>query len=298
MSVSDGELLHYLSWIPFVDTAELAMALGETHVAIHRGLARLLSDGIAGRVSHGTAHLPSSRRYYPTAQGIREAAGMLGFHTPSDFMRVYPVPREWLTLIIRRMDAVASGYRLGSSISPGTAGQCTQVAFDRWGRFDTTIIRHGGRSFGVCARVLPCGAAPSTTGCGPSPSTGTGTAPVITGIALRAMSSQQHHQDAITTVAAMLTADTARSRDHDLLELLLASRSSVNYHYQGTDYVVHPGYLLAVPCPAFRPWETPASTRSGSAAAVLLLSAHSTVQPCSTPPSVQAIGDGAPAIRR
>ena len=42
-----------------------------------------------------------------TAQGIREAAGSLGFDTPSDFVRAYPVSREWLALLVRRMDAVA-----------------------------------------------------------------------------------------------------------------------------------------------------------------------------------------------
>ncbi len=46
------------------------MITGEAHVAIHRGLTGLLSEGIAGRVSHGTAHLPSSRRYYLTAKGV------------------------------------------------------------------------------------------------------------------------------------------------------------------------------------------------------------------------------------
>ena len=84
MSVSDGELLHHLSRMPFIDTAELAMILGEAHVAIHRGLAVLLADGIVGRVSHGTSHLPPSRRYYLTAHGIRETAGMLGFDTASE----------------------------------------------------------------------------------------------------------------------------------------------------------------------------------------------------------------------
>ena len=91
MSVSDQELLHHLSRMPFVDTSELAMITGEAHVAIHRGLAGLLNDGIAGRVSHGTSHLPSSRRYYLTAQGVGEGARVLGFDTPSDFVRAYPV---------------------------------------------------------------------------------------------------------------------------------------------------------------------------------------------------------------
>ena len=117
MSVSDRELLHHLSRMPFVDTAELAMILGEAHVAVHRGLAGLLDDGIVGRVSHGTAHLSSSRRYYLITRGIAEAAGVLGFDTPLDFVRAYPVSREWLTLLIRRMDAVASVYRLAASLS-------------------------------------------------------------------------------------------------------------------------------------------------------------------------------------
>ena len=69
-------------------------------------------------MSHGTVHLQSSRRYYLTARGIREAAGVLGFHTPSDYVRAYPMSREWLTLLIRRMDAVASVYRLAATMSP------------------------------------------------------------------------------------------------------------------------------------------------------------------------------------
>ena len=149
MSVSDQELLHHLSRMPLVDTAELAMILGEAHVAIHRGLAGLLADGIVGRVSHGTAHLSSSKRHYLTAKGIREAAGVLGFDTPSDFVRAYPVSREWLTLLIRRMDAAAAVYRLAASLSPGIDGLRTQVDFHRRGRFDAVITRHDGRSFGV-----------------------------------------------------------------------------------------------------------------------------------------------------
>ena len=149
MSVSDRELLHHLSRMPFIDTAELAMILGEAHVAIHRGLADLLSDGIVGRVSHGTAHLPSSRRYYLTRKGVGEAADILGFDTASDYVRAYPVSREWLILLMRRMDAVASVYRLAASLSPGTDGQCSLVDFHRRGRFDATITLHNGRSFGV-----------------------------------------------------------------------------------------------------------------------------------------------------
>ena len=165
MAISDRQLLDSLSRTPFVDSAELAGILGEPHTTIHRALTGLLADGIVGRVSHGTPHLPSSQRYYLTAQGIRQAAELLGFATPSDFVRAYPVSREWLALLIRRMDAVAAVYRLAASLSPGIDGLRSHVEFHRRGRFDATITLHNGRSFGVVRhRAWPCGAGRSTTG--------------------------------------------------------------------------------------------------------------------------------------
>ena len=154
MPFSDRQLLDSLSRMPFVDSAELAVILGEPHATVHRGLASLLADGIAGRVSHGTAHLPSSQRYYLTAKGIRKAVQMLDFETPSDFVRAYPMSSEWLTLLIRRMDAVATVYRLASSMSPGIDGLRSHVEFHRRGRFDATITLHDGRSFGVVRQGL------------------------------------------------------------------------------------------------------------------------------------------------
>ena len=62
--------------------------------------------------------------------------------------------REWLTLLIRRMDAVASVYRLAASMSPGIDGLRSRVEFHRRGRFDATITLHDGRSFGVVRQGL------------------------------------------------------------------------------------------------------------------------------------------------
>lgn len=135
--------------MPFVDMAELAMIPGEAHVAIHHALTRVMDEGTAGRVSNGTAHLPPSKRYYLTAKSIREATAILGFERPSDFVQAYPVSREWPVLFIRRVDAVASVYRLAASLSPGTDGPRTQVDLHRRGRFDDVITRHDGLSFGV-----------------------------------------------------------------------------------------------------------------------------------------------------
>ena len=154
MALSDQRLLHSLSQMPFIDTAELARVLGEAHATVHRALTGLLGDGIVGRVSHGTAHLPSSQRYYLTANGVREVAGVLGFGTPSDFVRAHPVSSEWLALLIRRMDAVAAIYRLAASLSPGIDSLRSHVEFHRRGRFDATITLHDGRSFGVVRQGL------------------------------------------------------------------------------------------------------------------------------------------------
>ena len=154
MPFSERQMLDALSRMPFIDSAELAGILGEPHATVHRALTALLTDGIVGRVSHGTAHLPSSQRYYLTANGTRHAAELLGFATPSDFVRAYPVSREWLTLLIRRMDAVATVYRLAASLSPGIGSRHSQVEFHRRGRFDATITLHDGRSFGVVRQGL------------------------------------------------------------------------------------------------------------------------------------------------
>ena len=64
MALSDRQLLASLSRTPLVDAAELARILGEAHTTVHRALTGLLAAGIAGRVTLGTAHLPSSQRYY------------------------------------------------------------------------------------------------------------------------------------------------------------------------------------------------------------------------------------------
>ena len=69
-------------------------------------------------------------------------------------MRAYPVSREWLTLLIRRMDAVAAVYRLAASMSPGIDGLRSHVEFHRRGRFDATITLHDGRTFGVVRQGL------------------------------------------------------------------------------------------------------------------------------------------------
>ena len=154
MPLFNHQLLDALSRMPFVESTELALFLGEPHATVHRRLSELLADGIVGRDTHGTVHLPSSVRYCLTANGIREAAEFLDYETPSDFVRAYPMSREWLTLLLRRMDAVAAVYRLAATMSPGSDSLRSRVEFHRRGRFDATITLHDGRDFGIVRQGL------------------------------------------------------------------------------------------------------------------------------------------------
>ena len=154
MALSERQIFDALSRMPFIDTAEVAGILGEAPATIHRSLASLLADGVVVRMNHGTAHLPSSRRYFLTAKGIREATRLLSYDTPSDYVRAYPMSKEWLTLLIRRMDAVATIYRLAAALSPGMDGLSTQVVFFRRGRFDAAVTLHDGSSFGIVRQGL------------------------------------------------------------------------------------------------------------------------------------------------
>ena len=119
MAISHERILDSLARLPFVDAGELALILGEPLATGHRALTDQLKDGLAQRVNHGTACLPSRHRYCLTGQGVAAAADALGLDAPSDFVRAYPVSRQWLTLLLRRMDAVASVYRLAATLSPG-----------------------------------------------------------------------------------------------------------------------------------------------------------------------------------
>ena len=87
LALTERQMLDALSRMPFVDSTELALMLGEPHATVHRGLADLMAEGIVGRVNHGTAHLPSNQRYHLTAQGIKQAAGILGVDTPDETLR-------------------------------------------------------------------------------------------------------------------------------------------------------------------------------------------------------------------
>ena len=65
-------------------------------------------------------------------------------------------------------------------------------------------------------------------------------ADIYTGTAVRALASQMKHHAGVVDFVAGLSAEVARSPDHDLFDLLPTSRSSIGYRYDWTTYVIHP----------------------------------------------------------
>ena len=178
MALSERQLLDALSRMPFIDAAELADVPGEAHATVHRALTSLLTGGIAGRVSHGTAHLPSSKRYYLTAHGHRRGRrdarfrhalglgarlpgvpGVAGAADPPDGRSGFRLPPRFNTLPRDRRAPVPGGVP-----PPGPLRHHHHPP--RRAQF-----RRGASGLGSAAAV------PLTTGCGPSPGTATGAAP-------------------------------------------------------------------------------------------------------------------------
>ena len=65
-------------------------------------------------------------------------------------------------------------------------------------------------------------------------------ADIYAGTAVRALASQLRHHAGVVDFVSALSTEVARSPDHDLLDLLPTSRSSIGYRYDWTTYVIHP----------------------------------------------------------
>ena len=60
------------------------------------------------------------------------------------------------------------------------------------------------------------------------------------GSSLRTIASQMDHHDAVTSFAATITAEAARSEAYEVFDLQPTSRSTIGYKYSDINYVLHP----------------------------------------------------------
>ncbi len=142
----EREMLAVLGEMPFLDRLELAAMTGRSRGAVYRGVGRLERADYAASVSHATGLLPLTRRYHLTAAGLRRLAEL---EEPGidELLRLYPVSRQWVGILLERLDGAAVIYRLTATVSH----LAHLIAF-RWYRadpLDAAITLPGGRTLGI-----------------------------------------------------------------------------------------------------------------------------------------------------
>ncbi|MDE2801634.1 MAG: replication-relaxation family protein [Chloroflexota bacterium] len=108
-------------------------------------------QGLATYVSHATDLLRPTRRYCPTAAGLRTLAEAEGMAL-DELLRSRPVSAQWRRILMERLDAVGLIYRLASSI----AAESGPVGL-RWYRaapLDAVIELPDGRTLGIVRQGL------------------------------------------------------------------------------------------------------------------------------------------------
>ena len=146
MSPIEAETLRLLSHMPLIDRLETVAVSGRSRGAVYNAFDALEEDGLAASVPHASELIPSTRRYFPTAEGIRKLAADEGVPL-DDLLRIRPVSGQWQRVLVERLDAVAVIYRLATAIS----GIERPIRF-RWSRampVDAAIALPDGRVIAI-----------------------------------------------------------------------------------------------------------------------------------------------------
>ena len=146
LAPSERELISTLASMPFLDRLEMACITGWSRGAVYEAVARLDDEGLVESVPHAAELIPPTRRYWLNVNGLRRLAKDENVAVDA-LLRDHPVSAHWRRILLERLDAVASVYRLTSSIAAlqGTVGF-------RWYRahpLDAGIALPGGRTVGL-----------------------------------------------------------------------------------------------------------------------------------------------------
>ena len=112
----ERDLLRQLAKMPFLDRLEMVAITGWSRGSVYETVRRLQDRGFVAPVPHVTDLVPLTARFHVTAAGLVRLAGEEGI-CEEDLLRTRPVSAQWRRLLLERLDAVASTYRLASAIS-------------------------------------------------------------------------------------------------------------------------------------------------------------------------------------
>ena len=140
------ELLRLLAEMPFLDRQEMVCLSGGSRGAVYQAVARLEQDGLATSIPHAAELTPPTRRYCLTAGGLEELAEVEGVPA-EELLRCLPVPAQWRRILLDRLDAIASIYRLAATVD--NAAHPIRLRLFRSGPLDAALMLPGGRTVGV-----------------------------------------------------------------------------------------------------------------------------------------------------
>ena len=139
-------LLGLLAQAPFLDRQEMACISGGSRSAVYEAVHRLEESGLADSIPHAADLAPPARRYCLTAGGVRSLAEMNG-ETVDGLLRSCAVSQQWRRILMERLDAIASIYRLASTIA--SAARPVRLRLYRAAPLDAALLLPGGRTLGV-----------------------------------------------------------------------------------------------------------------------------------------------------
>ena len=116
MRAIERDLLRVLAEAPLADRIELARLSPWSERAVYQRLAGLQRAGLVEDLPHASELIRPTRRFLLTADGIEQLAANEG-RSSADILRDYPVSEQWRRTLLRRIDAVAVIYRLGSALA-------------------------------------------------------------------------------------------------------------------------------------------------------------------------------------
>ncbi len=137
-----SELLRLLARMPFLDRLELAALAGGSRGGTYQAVARLEEAGLIASFRHGSALLPSTRRYHLTGRGVGELARREA-RPVERLLRDYPLPVRWRRVLMERLDAASSVYRLAAALAD--LGQPPGFCWYRSSPQDAAVTLPGGR---------------------------------------------------------------------------------------------------------------------------------------------------------
>ena len=112
----EAELLGRLAWTPLLDRQEMSAVSGRSRGAMYEAVRRLEEGGLIASIPHAADLIPTTRRYFLTAEGLERLARDEST-TIDALLHSRPVSAQWRRILLERLDAIATIYRLASTVA-------------------------------------------------------------------------------------------------------------------------------------------------------------------------------------